>query len=254
MEACPTFREFIEPLVSQFDAGDIWLRGVETDSIPEEWEGFMVSEVDRGGVLLLCQAICAEVFYEISMINDIGRYNQYRHDFHGLMKAVCEKANGLGVFIELSEIDLPVTCTEVLVRTGIIEEVDGNKAQLSEVGWQLAEATEKQLRGGGTALLLEKVPFRIIKTPAGPAPEEIRQKWIGIELAGWLRDAEPIYDFTSSFPCLMQGKAGYVVLVDEALEKLEKVDERASMWFREWFSKGSGKHFVFEQDVTEPIE
>jgi len=72
--------------------------------------------------------------------------------------------------------------------------------------------------------------IKIIKTPEGPAPEEVRIKWLGVELLA-IRTPEEVEerDFTTMQE--LGNRGGYMVNVNIALAKLWEVDCKAAAWF-----------------------
>lgn len=97
--------------------------------------------------------------------------------------------------------------------------------------------------------------IRIVKVPAGEAPLEIREKWVGVEMScvfsekntntarGVLTGVEmPQYD-------------AYVVLQSEAIEALrEKHPDAAKYWNSVGFPQGETDFFSFQQKEAEVVE
>jgi hypothetical protein len=100
--------------------------------------------------------------------------------------------------------------------------------------------------------------FRIISTPKGQAPEEVRKEWVGIVLplkslggpfpAGLIQEA----DFDGH---LQPARDNVLVHVDIALTELEKKSPAAAQWFYEnlpaWVRAGD---FCFGTDEVEILE
>ena len=113
--------------------------------------------------------------------------------------------------------------------------------------------------------------IRIKRTPAGEAPESVRQTWIGLVLpvprvwAGRRKFrvvgvlSGPKNPF-SSFLALLNGqlkrKAGYVVAADKAVEILSRHAPEAAAWWRQNAPRSiaRGKYFVFAEDVCEVVQ
>ncbi len=91
--------------------------------------------------------------------------------------------------------------------------------------------------------------IKIILTPPGFAPEEIRKQWIGIEIpimgienpktAGNLRTGT-------------ENLGGYEVSPKEAVEALKKAGKADAVKF--WTPYTNAEKFVFNKDVCEVIE
>lgn len=108
--------------------------------------------------------------------------------------------------------------------------------------------------------------IRIIATPPGEAPEEVRQAWVGVRLplplfhrrarswrtAGVLTGPRTLF---ARLAALVSGrlerKPGYAVSVVEALAALEKSRPDAARWWRENAPHlvRPGKAFVFAAEV-----
>lgn len=74
--------------------------------------------------------------------------------------------------------------------------------------------------------------FRIVSTPRGQAPEDVRREWVGVVLP--LKDAynpgEGAYE--RSFDLVRQPDRTFVTVpVMDALAELEKKSPRAASWF-----------------------
>ena len=112
--------------------------------------------------------------------------------------------------------------------------------------------------------------IRIISTPPGEAPEEVRKAWIGLVLpvpakyanvgvapmAGVLSGPKT---FFGTILALFRGQIklvpGYVVAADTAVEILSQRAPEAGAWWRQNAAKSvvPGKHFVFARDACEVI-
>lgn len=93
--------------------------------------------------------------------------------------------------------------------------------------------------------------IRIIATPPGFAPEEIRKAWIGLELPV----ATP-QDFTDNPPewneIGTENLGGYIVLKSKAVHILRDHNQTLAADF--WDSLGKGLFLRFSRDVCEPLE
>lgn len=102
--------------------------------------------------------------------------------------------------------------------------------------------------------------IRIIATPPGPAPEDVRAAWIGLVLPVSPGNPKPIESvpegiLANVWSFLMPRHLHYVVPVDDAILILEKASPGASVWWKQNTpeSLGSGQVFLFRVDVCEPI-
>ena len=97
--------------------------------------------------------------------------------------------------------------------------------------------------------------IRIIKTPAGEAPEQIRAAWVGLvlpckQIAGYL-PAQTELSALSSVPT-KRGRRTVSVLQTEALEILAQEHPFAAEWWAEMgFPRHFAPHFVFGLDEVE---
>jgi len=79
--------------------------------------------------------------------------------------------------------------------------------------------------------------IEIVRVPNGPAPEEIRKEWVGVQMS-----AEPIpasameADFTINRP--IGNRGGFMVRTEVALEALGKKSEEAANWFNQNIPSG----------------
>jgi hypothetical protein len=113
---------------------------------------------------------------------------------------------------------------------------------------------------------MERAFIRIISTPPGEAPEDIRRAWVGVriplplfrERAGDYLSAGVITGPKSFFELLLalftgqlRKRHGYAVAVVEALMALEASHPAAAKWWRENAPQVlmPGKVFVFSAEV-----
>jgi hypothetical protein len=91
--------------------------------------------------------------------------------------------------------------------------------------------TERCPRCG--CLILHVTEIKVIKVPAGPAPEKIREAWVGLNLPARRTILKgPVTDFlTDKGDMIFRGES-YMVPVEFALEILEKKSPEAAQWFR----------------------
>ncbi len=98
--------------------------------------------------------------------------------------------------------------------------------------------------------------FRIVSTPRGQAPEDVRKEWVGVLLP--LKDSfnpsEGAHE--RNFSLKRQKTRSFVTVpVRTALEELAKKNERAAQWFYTnlpdfWFDRD----FSFGRDEVEIID
>lgn len=252
MEKTKTMAEFVTAL-KQFVGIvasvhlEMWLESAEESSSDGCWDEFMGLEISQERITGLADMLAEEMTYEASILESPKLYNHCLENAHAVLKMIHQLANGMGVSIELSEVDRPLTPTEQMAEAGLIDVSDSGMVSLSDVGRQLAEVTEKEL--AGELEPPKAVVMRIIKVPAGDAPEDIRRHWVGVKLGA--------VTFNGGKSSLLTGKlvgvGGYMVLADAAIEALEKNSEEAAAWFRKLFTKGSGRHLIFGADEVEII-
>jgi hypothetical protein len=113
---------------------------------------------------------------------------------------------------------------------------------------------------------MKRTFIRIIATPPGEAPEEIRRAWIGVRLpllvfhkqakdwrsAGVLTGPKSfLARFSGLFSGRFQRHHGYAVSVVEAISALEAANPAAAKWWRENTPHAvrPGKAFVFAAEV-----
>jgi len=88
--------------------------------------------------------------------------------------------------------------------------------------------------------------IRIVRVPAGEAPKEVRQAWVGLVLP-----CEPIVGFGRGpeYNLLSQTRRvrtyGFRVPQDLAIEALERVTPEAARWWREHGFPHPNMNFVF---------
>src|SRR5258708_29182726 len=107
--------------------------------------------------------------------------------------------------------------------------------------------------------------IRIINSPTGPAPEDVRRAWIGVTLPllpGYERRVLGFGLFTFKFPMSIFGRLfalltgnfrmmpGYLVDANEAVERLSRSAPAAASWWREQAPHfiAPGKVFLFNSD------
>ena len=94
----------------------------------------------------------------------------------------------------------------------------------------------------------------IVRTPAGQAPEEIRQSWIGVTLP-----CEPIVGFSSGTEIgavtgeLVKKRYCFHVPQAPAIEALEQVAPEAAKWWRELGYPHPDMWFTFGEDEAKII-
>ena len=108
--------------------------------------------------------------------------------------------------------------------------------------------------------------IRIIATPPGEAPEEIRRAWVGVRIpllvfhkkakdyrsAGVLTGPKGIFaKLGAIISGRLERKTGYAVAVVEAIAALEAANPEAAKWWRENAPHvfKSGKAFVFASEA-----
>ncbi len=108
--------------------------------------------------------------------------------------------------------------------------------------------------------------IRIIATPSGEAPEEIRRAWIGVRIplpllhghaedwrsVGVLTGPKSFFARVSAlFSGRFQRRHGYAVSVVEAISALEAANPAAAKWWRENTPQAirPGRAFVFAAEV-----
>jgi hypothetical protein len=112
--------------------------------------------------------------------------------------------------------------------------------------------------------------FRIKSTPAGEAPESVRQAWVGVVLPvprAWSRRRKfrtvgvlsgPKNPF-SFFLAQVQGKvkrgSGYVAAADKAVEILSQHAPEAAAWWRQNAARSIAhcRYFMFDEDACEVV-
>jgi hypothetical protein len=72
---------------------------------------------------------------------------------------------------------------------------------------------------------------KVIKTPIGPAPEVVRQQWVGVVLEPVFIGYYPELDFLKDEP--LPPRRVCMVETESALAALEKHSPGAATWFRD---------------------
>ena len=121
-------------------------------------------------------------------------------------------------------------------------------ARCRDCGVGLSEST------GFERILLPRGTIRIIAVPAGEAPLEVREKWIGVEIPDASYDpiSRGAREVVSGAPVAPQ--ACFCVLQKDALMALAQKSEAAAGW---WVKAGFPKHeecFSFRKDEAEIVE
>lgn len=86
--------------------------------------------------------------------------------------------------------------------------------------------------------------IEITQPPAGPAPEWVREAWVGVRMQARLKGDAPEVDFTTEGGRRPGGggeipnRQGFLVSVDTALQALMEKSPEAAMWFRDNLPKG----------------
>ena len=113
---------------------------------------------------------------------------------------------------------------------------------------------------------MKRTFIRIIATPPGEAPEDIRRAWIGVRIplplfhahakdwrsAGVLTGPKSFFAHLSAlFSGRFERRHGYAVSVVEAISALEAANPAAAKWWREHTPEAirPGKAFVFAAEV-----
>ena len=98
--------------------------------------------------------------------------------------------------------------------------------------------------------------FRIVSTPRGQAPEEVRREWVGLvlPLKDSLNPGEGSHERNFNLE-RQQARSFVTVPVRTALEELAKKSQKAAQWFYEnlpdfWFDRD----FSFGVDEVQIIE
>ena len=108
--------------------------------------------------------------------------------------------------------------------------------------------------------------IRIIATPPGEAPQQVREAWVGVRLplpflvtkskawrsAGVMTGPRTLVEkFSALWSGKLERKPGYAVRVMDAMTALEQVHPEAASWWRQNTPHllRPGKCFVFAADV-----
>lgn len=221
---------------------DLWLNAIKYENA--DWEEFLNCPINRENILTLARAIVIDIQGDIDIecLDTEELYQKLHQDGHAMLAELHRLGSENGIFVEIHEIDQPLSICEKLEQDGIIERTAGG-IQLSQIGIEFAEAINNPAPPC-------KVRIKIVKTPKGGAPKWVRNKWIGIELETDTHHL-PTRDFVTGQASGQVG--GYEILADKAIEALEQISPDAATWFREFFPIGSVKHFVFDADCAEEI-
>ena len=120
--------------------------------------------------------------------------------------------------------------------------------------------------GGNEKTTMKRTFIRIIATPPGEAPEDIRRAWVGVRIplplfhkhskewrsAGVLTGPKSFFARLSAlFSGQFERHNGYAVAVVEAISALEATNPAAAKWWRENTPQAirPGKAFVFAAEV-----
>ncbi|MFA5872143.1 MAG: hypothetical protein WC858_05525 [Parcubacteria group bacterium] len=180
--------------------------------------------------------------------DDEVTYKETLKEGHALLKEIHQEATKQGIEIDGALIDRPFSVTEVAEAAGYVKIRDGMVSLTKkgeEAGRAFWEGRQSPSRGcpGGLALAI-----KIVRTPKGPAPEEIRKEWRGMELA-----AERCHSLRRDF--LTGGEvycAGFAVARELALEALKEKSPEAAWWFHENLSPDCGR-LIFGADEAEVV-
>jgi hypothetical protein len=86
-------------------------------------------------------------------------------------------------------------------------------------------------------------------TPPGGAPWEIRQKWVGLILPFFNKNAEVLPDVVTGEETSRTG--GYSVSWADAMDALEKVSPETAAWW--WDSAIAGCNLVFDESCCQEL-
>jgi hypothetical protein len=92
--------------------------------------------------------------------------------------------------------------------------------------------------------------IRIIATPPGQAPLEVREEWVGLELDVLGRDDG---NSTGVLGGAGENQGGYMVWGDDAVEALAVKSPAAAHWWEQNAPWVLQTRLVFKQDVCEEI-
>ena len=96
----------------------------------------------------------------------------------------------------------------------------------------------------------------ITKTPAGEAPEYVREQWVGLVLPCEFRDDEykGTYCVVTRAVTTTPRKECWMVPQEEALAILKEKNAEAERWFRDMGFPRSGHYFSFGPDEAEKVD
>lgn len=97
--------------------------------------------------------------------------------------------------------------------------------------------------------------IRIISSPKGEAPPEIRAEWIGVEIPCLYYDDHGVSKLISmEGNRLIDSYVSYIVFQQHAIEALEKEHpEAADWWRRKGFPISKNSSFAFSAESVEPL-
>ena len=111
--------------------------------------------------------------------------------------------------------------------------------------------------------------IRIVARPEGEAPESVRDAWIGLELPvlhpaqvetlgfGVLTGPKSLWmQRLKTFLGQAQKTSGYIVLADQAIERLAAKDPAAAKWWRDNAAHlvAPGAAFIFDAPACELLD
>ncbi|MFC1595240.1 hypothetical protein ACFL3E_02320 [Patescibacteria group bacterium] len=99
-------------------------------------------------------------------------------------------------------------------------------------------------------------PIRITKTPAGDAPEHIKEQWVGLILPGYYfgKPEKPVQEVSVVLGNNTQiERAVYIVSIWRALEILKQKSPEAAEYYEELPALQSLEYFTFGVDEVIPM-
>lgn len=93
------------------------------------------------------------------------------------------------------------------------------------------------------------IRIKITSTPRGKAPEEIREKWIGLELDG------VAYESGILIGPGPDSLSGFITFIDRALHTLKAHNQEAFKWWSSWWKDHpSSEVFLFDSGCYRVID
>jgi len=140
--------EFIELLrQTEIIESKLWLEELQAKFTEDIWDQLINLPLDRTNLIRFAKHIAVIIQLRIVSIGTQDLYDETLKTGHAFLQKIHSLAQKQGIEIELTEIDVSLSMTEMMVAAGMVE-VKNGMVNLTAKGEEAADSVAKEIAGG----------------------------------------------------------------------------------------------------------